>query len=214
MSARVHVSHHKVALALDIAGEGGVIGLGQKARYKLRVCEGVHDPGDEVPAKTLFGGDVNVEGGGGEGSIGNAAAACAAGDVEAVLFGGRDYFWAVAAEREVWAEDGGVVDGGRIWGVGSGIKAPVPVGLGAFVAAFGAEGLFIGGNEVAVPEDEVADPVNVGLLLSVHGVVVVEAVDGAWEAGYGGCVCEAEDAVEVGFLLAWGELSPVRVVSL
>lgn len=63
--------------------------------------------------------------------------------------------------------------------------------MSAFVAAFGAEGLFIGGDEVAVPEDEVADPVDVGLLLGVHGVVVVEAVDGAWEARYGGCVCEA-----------------------
>lgn len=121
MSACVHVSNHKVALALDIAGESRVVGLGQKASYELRVCEGVHDPGDEVPTETLFGGDVDVEGGGGEGPIGDAAAACAAGDIEAVLFGGRDYFWAVAAEGEVRTEDGGVVDGGRVWGVGSGV---------------------------------------------------------------------------------------------
>ena len=58
-----------------------------------------------------------------------------------------------------------------------------------------------------------ADPVDVWFLLGVDGLVVVEAIDGAWEAGFGGFVGEAEDSIEVGFFLVGSELAPTRVGS-
>jgi hypothetical protein len=54
--------------------------------------------------------------------------------------------------------------------------------LSTSVTALFPKSLFIGIDEIAVPEGEVTDPVDVGCLAAVHGLEVVETVYGSLDA--------------------------------
>jgi len=78
---------------------------------------------------------------------------------------------------------GGVgVEKGRVFGVGR-PAPPVPVGLGTEVAAFGAQGLLVVPDVVAVPGEEEGRHVVARGLLDVHDRVVIEAGFGAGRKG-------------------------------
>lgn len=108
---------------------------------------------------------------------------------------------------------GAVVDGG-VEGVEGGF-APVLVGLVAGVGAFGAQGLFVGPEEIAVPGEEVGGAVDGEGLVDVHGDEVVVAgscARGGEGGGDGEFGYEAFDGRGVGYSLVAGEGGPgIRV---
>lgn len=120
-----------------------------------------------------------------EGTGGDTAAAGAGWEVDwretAALAAAQDYVGLVGDVDAVAGHGGrAAVEDGRGGETGLGGLGPVPVGLGAAVSAFFAEGLLVQRGEVAMQAEEIAGVVGGLGLVDVGDDEVIEARFGSW----------------------------------
>lgn len=183
----------KTRSVLNRFGKGRVVFLCKHVFHKRRISESVHDPGVEVTSQTISLGVIEHEVGCFERSSLHTTTASAAGDVQWVLLCSWFNVVTIPTKTCVGVEDGGLQDVGGIWILRFCVLRPVPVPvsksvfkpfiervvnirLATSVSAIVVQCRLIGGDEVAVPEDEESNPVNSRCLAAMNCLMVVEAI--------------------------------------
>jgi hypothetical protein len=184
VTTSVNVGRIEVSHPFNVSHKAGVILLRQHIFHQRGIGESVHDPWDKVTPEAVPLREVEHEVGRGEGSSLHTATSSVTGDVQSILLcSGLDVI-TVAAKASSRIEDSSLEDLCGIGVVRLRVQRPIPIPVGeSIIRDFRRLLLFRHTadhqcirHEVSMPEDEVADPVDVRLLVVVHRLMVVETI--------------------------------------
>ena len=71
----------------------------------------------------------------------------------------------------------------------------------AKISTLGAQSLFVGGHEVSMPKNEMANPMDIRGLTVVNGFVIVKTIQGLCNPRNSILLCQTQHGINVGLLL-------------
>jgi hypothetical protein len=201
---------------LDGSCKTRVVLLSEHIVHQRRVGERIHNPGVKVAPEAVPFWVVEHEASRRKRTSLHTATTCTASDVEWILFGVRYDIVAVAAKPRVGVKDGSLEDLSGIVVVRLRILRPIPISerklvtrvfskvefvanlrLTSCVTTVIPQGFLIGCYKVAMPQDEVTDPVNVRRLAAMDRFVIIEAVRRIGDTRYAVLLRQTQHCVNV-----------------
>lgn len=201
---------------LDGSRKTRVVLLSKHTVYQCRVGERIHNPGVKVAPEAISFWVVEHEVSRRKRTCLHTATTRAASNVEWVLFGGRCDIVPVAAKPCVGVKDGSLEDLSGIVVVRVRILRPIPISerksitrlfskvesvadlrLTSCVTTVIPQGFLISRYKVAMPQDEVADPVNVRRLAAMDRFMIIEAVGRICDTRYAVLLRQTQNCINV-----------------